>query len=562
MATQLTDFYLNKAHNRTCSVNGYAERAKIIFADCRKMEESDSENDFQRSPMLDDDESESDVDCEVWDKDCRILTHSFPSGSITGFHLMPTCDRESDIQPRKKQRLCPIIRKTFQSAETTESIKKCWLNNSELFNDDIRLIADPFKICILKNFLANPALLDEARQEFNELDFNYRSMDLYEFFQSKDIVYLKQEHLICLYKFLKDDVMRWIAELTGFDLSHVSATCSIYTNSDYLLVHDDQREDRMVAFILYLTGKEGWDKRKGGPLQLFSKDRSGHPQEVVYEMFPENNQFIFFPVTSDSYHQVAEVVTLNDCRLSINGWFHTKTPPVFKTPEFIPSESSIYGQVAVKAKDVDVDLAFWLDDNYVAPEAIRVIQRHIEEHSEISLRHFFKPNLFDNVVKELRKENVAWQKVYPLNRYSYEIADYKTLPKKIIEFIDIFQSRHMFKLLEKYTELELNSIEATMKFELQRWTPGSYSLLNDFDWKEKNELDLIIYFGCKKTSDVIGARTQYVTMEDEIQNALVTVEPQENRLNIVYRDSARLTKYYSRQSRCKCFYSLLCSYSE
>lgn len=87
-------------------------------------------------------------------------------------------------------------------------------------------------------------------------------------------------------------------------------------------------------------------------------------------------------------------------------------------------------------------------------------------------------------------------------------------------------------------------------------------LLTDYNWQEKNELDLIVYFGCPKPSDVIGARTQYVTIEDEIQNALITLDPEENNLNIVYRDSARFTKYYSKQSKCQCFYTLVCSYSE
>lgn len=87
-------------------------------------------------------------------------------------------------------------------------------------------------------------------------------------------------------------------------------------------------------------------------------------------------------------------------------------------------------------------------------------------------------------------------------------------------------------------------------------------LLTDYDWKEKNELDLIMYFGCKDAKRVIGARTQYVTIEDEVQNALITIDPEENNLNIIYRDSARFTKYFSKQSRCQCFYVLICSYSE
>lgn len=71
-----------------------------------------------------------------------------------------------------------------------------------------------------------------------------------------------------------------------------------------------------------------------------------------------------------------------------------------------------------------------------------------------------------------------------------------------------------------------------------------------------------MYFGCKSASSVIGARTQYVTIEDEVQNALITLEPEENNLNIVYRDSARFTKYFSKQSRCQEFYTLICSYCE
>lgn len=71
-----------------------------------------------------------------------------------------------------------------------------------------------------------------------------------------------------------------------------------------------------------------------------------------------------------------------------------------------------------------------------------------------------------------------------------------------------------------------------------------------------------MYFGCKNNTDVVGARTHYVTIEDEVQNALITIEPEENNLNIVYRDSARFTKYFSKQSKCQCFYTLICSYSE
>lgn len=95
-----------------------------------------------------------------------------------------------------------------------------------------------------------------------------------------------------------------VSDITGLELTHVSATCSLYSDTDYLLVHDDLQEDRVVAYILYLTGNKEWERKYGGALQLFSKDEDGQPLQVVKDVWPSNNQFVFFPVSNDSYHQV------------------------------------------------------------------------------------------------------------------------------------------------------------------------------------------------------------------------------------------------------------------
>lgn len=60
----------------------------------------------------------------------------------------------------------------------------------------------------------------------------------------------------------------------------------------------------MFAFVLYLTGNEGWNPDWGGALQLFSTNEAGEPKEHVKDIIPANNQFIFFPVTNKSFHQV------------------------------------------------------------------------------------------------------------------------------------------------------------------------------------------------------------------------------------------------------------------
>ncbi|XP_050313295.1 prolyl 3-hydroxylase OGFOD1 [Anthonomus grandis grandis] len=510
-------------------------------------------------------ESEPEIECDEWDLDSQILSITSSNlKNIKGCHLMATCQNDPNLIPKKKLKL----QLTFNTKLTESSMMKIlqthFKQNLPMTNGSVTLLTNPFKVFIINNLINTETVLKELRLELYDLYFNLRNMDLYEFFQSKDLQYLKNsKHIENIYEFLRTDIMNWISDITDYKLTHMSATCSLYTNTDYLLIHDDQREDRMVAFILYLVDDFQFAKNDGGALQLFSKDEYGQPKEVVNELLPTNNRLIIFPVTYDSYHQVAEVTSLNKYRLSINGWFHTKKPPVFTTPLYVTPSEGLYSQNYLHSKAVDINLESWINDEYLDPKAIRLIQKHVEENSEISLRNFFKKESFQEVSENLQQNEIIWKKTSPINRYNYEVAGISQLPHTIERFISLFQSSQMFKLLQQYTDLELGNNKAVMKFELQRWRPGNYALLTEeYDWKIKNELDLIMYFGCKTPTDVIGARTHYVTIEDEVQNALITIEPQDNNLNIVYRDSARFTKYFSKQSKCHCFYMLICSYSE
>lgn len=72
--------------------------------------------------------------------------------------------------------------------------------------------------------------------------------------------------------------------------------------------------------------------------------------------------------------------------------------------------------------------------------------------------------------------DLQWEKIGPPNRYSYEIANITTLPHSLERFLNLCQSKNMFKLLHNYTDLDLDCESASMKFELQRWTPGCYSV--------------------------------------------------------------------------------------
>ncbi|KAJ3642745.1 hypothetical protein Zmor_025502 [Zophobas morio] len=529
-------------------------------ANKRKLTISTSEE--EEEDVEEESESEPEVDCDKWDDDCKIVKTE-PKHSVQGYHLMPTCSRNPDENPHKKIKLAPEIRKSLLDVSYKSEFAKSWLKGSEFLRNGTDLVTSPFKVCVVDNFLDNANILGDVRQEFNDVDWNLRSMDLYEFSQSKDLKYLDEhEYITSVYKFLENDVMKWVAEVTGLKLTHISATCSLYNNTDYLLVHDDQRGDRMVAFILYLTNPEGWDENKGGALQLLNKNEDGHPLKVVRNIYPTNNQFVFFQVTNDSYHQVAEVTSFGDTRLSINGWFHTESPPVYESPQFQPYPEGLYGDKIYKQINFDSELSSWICDEYLESDITEDIQEYFEQHSEISLKNFLKQESFNEISLILTSDSLSWVKVGPPNRYCYEVAKTNDLPSVLQRFLQLFQSKQMFTLLQSFTGLEFTEETSSVKFELQKWTPGCYALLGDYDWYDKKQLDLVLYFGCKNNTDVIGARTLYVTLDEEIQDALITLEPEENNLNLIYRDTARFTKYFSKLSRCGCFYTLICSYSE
>ncbi|KAK9890876.1 hypothetical protein WA026_012221 [Henosepilachna vigintioctopunctata] len=387
-------------------------------------------------------------------------------------------------------------------------------------------------------------------------------MDLYEFFQSLDLKHIDLEYIKVFYDFMKSTVMPWVSKLTGYDLVEISATCSCYTMTDYLLVHDDQREDRMVAFVYYLTDNDNWGINTGGSLDLFTKDERGLPSKVVRSIFPKNNQLVIFPVTSDSYHQVTEVLDKEASRMSINGWFHAKTAPVFEIPQFEYPSNSLFGSNKIKPQHSDILLESWIDENYINNDdgTLDNIQKHIEENSEISLTNFFKMEALLEVMNCLNIiEDHKWSKPVPPNRGSYEVLANDSLPFSLERFLNLFCSEQFFAYLKIISDLDLNSL----KFELQRWTPGSYSLLSDHNWENTQELDIIIYLIPEENEhNIFGGRIQYVNTDEEIQEALITIEPSQNTLNIVYRDSARFIKYYSKLSTCEKFYLLICSYSE
>ena len=87
---------------------------------------------------------------------------------------------------------------------------------------------------------------------------------------------------------------------------------------DFLLPHDDQVEERIIAYSLHLTPEI--TEEMGGSLQIFDIDEN-NTSKLVDSIIPEYNSLIMFEVSKHSWHQVGEI--LQDIqRLTVTGWYH------------------------------------------------------------------------------------------------------------------------------------------------------------------------------------------------------------------------------------------------
>lgn len=520
------------------------------FVDLDSDEESDESSDSVQW-VEEESESEPDLDCDHWDDDCTICDLKPSTKLIQGYHLMPTCIRDL---PEKRMKMSAELNDVFCNSEYVQKLCDNFQNGNAFIDKECEMILDPWKVLVCNDVVSNVDVLNNVREEFNEISWNERKMDLYEFFQSRD---LRKEqgfkNINCIYELIKGDLMKFVAKLCGLELVDASATCSFYSDSDFLLVHDDQQDTRAVAFVLYLTGEEGWDENWGGALELFDRNSQNQPNVCTRRVIPKNNRLVLFPVSDHSYHQVNEVRSKNYCRLSINGWFHTKEPLKFETPTYEKPKCGILSDTLQIVENNEINLEDWVGPRFLNEAYIGDIQGYMEESSQLSLATFFNSNKMKRVVEVLNSQDLVWKHMGPPNRHNYEYLDLEQeLPQILKNFLALFKSTDFMQLLMQYTHLEL----VNFRYELQKWTPGCYSLLGDQE--AKNRLDLSISMG---DLEVIGGKTQYVTLEDEVQQALVTIDV-DGSLNLVYGDTAKYISFVSHQSKSKAYYTLTASYFE
>nr|KAG5690020.1 hypothetical protein BaRGS_013370 [Batillaria attramentaria] len=412
--------------------------------------------------------------------------------------------------------------------------------------------AAPFRHVRLPNFISDREFVADLITELQSLDMQDKNNDLYKFKQSIELKHVNSPCIKSLRQVFQEQLLPWLRDVTESPLNDkVDLFCSQYDYTDTLLCHDDELEERHIAFIYYLV-PQSWSSEDGGTLDLFDTDDHCQPTDIVKSIVPTQNQFVFFEVSPKSFHQVSEVLSEEKTRLAVSGWFHG--PPITRPSPYCDPPPPV-----LSYSTVEEDVFFnWINPIYLSPEIQADIRERFEAESEIELSDFLKEEKYEELVAAMTGKSVPWTHRGPANKRSYDVCARDSLPPEAQTLMEIMQSDAMFLLLSQMTGLQLHemappsdeestengselngdaarSVSSRCRLEAQKWKHGDYTLVHDTD-AQVNEvaLDSALFVGGSEWNLDIGGYISYIAKgEDE---ELLSVCPSPNSLALVYRE--------------------------
>ncbi|KPI98319.1 2-oxoglutarate and iron-dependent oxygenase domain-containing protein 1 [Papilio xuthus] len=232
---------------------------------------------------------------------------------------------KKQLNPRADRMDDPKLNPSLKSEELKTKLKNHWIEKKDYSSDNVTLTCDPFRLCLLHELLANEEIINNIVDDMNTMDWSRKKMDLYEFHQTTDLSNLTwQRSIRGIYELLKTEVMSWVSEVTGLQLTSVSASCSLYGPGDHLLVHDDLLADRRVAFILYLAPHEppAPPPAPRDGTHLTNGDKKSAPK-VREEVLEEVSEEVTEEVTKEVRKVVSEEereAVVQEAGLQMRGW--------------------------------------------------------------------------------------------------------------------------------------------------------------------------------------------------------------------------------------------------
>ncbi|XP_063228633.1 prolyl 3-hydroxylase OGFOD1 isoform X2 [Bacillus rossius redtenbacheri] len=451
-------------------------------------------------------------------------------------------EEREEKQPRAVVR--PKMRQDLLHDSAVQKLQNAWENsNSEIKgvasrhserdacvpDDDVEVIGDPFRICVLKRFLSDARLCGALKDSFLELSLQRKESDLFSFYQSEDLSTIDDPEVAELLDFLETECRDWVRRVTGLALDGgVSATLSVYDHGDHLLCHDDKFEDRCVAFILYLN--TDWRPHFGGELQIFNTHDSNLPKEVVRSILPENNTFVFFEVADNSFHQVAEVLVENDLRVTVNGWFHGAGEMAAVPAPVYPTHPGPRDLAVPPVSAEGTKLEDFVASEYLSQRS--EFRSQFEADSEMILPSFLRKDMYDQIAEELCQSGVAWSPLYLPDHRRYEVLEAGDAGGSLRRLLHLLGSSSFFSFLEDLTGLSLTPGAGPVASgsqagsgapagprghcEVQRWRSGCYSLAKDSDFQlPSGVLEVRLFFNCGGVSDDGEGSITYIAANEE-----------------------------------------------
>ena len=177
----------------------------------------------------------------------------------------------------------------------------------------------PFPHVVVEDFLDDDTL-DLVIDALAGLEYSFSESDLFSYWASVKLTDIDHPALNVLREDLGD--RSWRKEVSqAFQvskLSRIDMAAYVYGQGDFLLPHDDQVEDRIIAYSLHLT--PDLEELDGGSLDLF-EDRKDGTSKLVKSIIPKFNSLNMFEVSETSWHQVSEILA-DIQRLTLTGWYH------------------------------------------------------------------------------------------------------------------------------------------------------------------------------------------------------------------------------------------------
>jgi len=179
--------------------------------------------------------------------------------------------------------------------------------------------SSPFPHVVVEDFLEEDTL-DLVIDALAGLEYSFSESDLFSYWASVKLTDIDHPAL----NLLRDDLgdKDWRKKVSkAFQvskLSKIDMAAYVYGLGDFLLPHDDQVEDRVIAYSLHLT--PDLEEEDGGSLDLFESDKEGK-SKLVKKIIPKFNSLNMFEVSATSWHQVSEILT-DIQRLTLTGWYH------------------------------------------------------------------------------------------------------------------------------------------------------------------------------------------------------------------------------------------------